>query len=164
MKTFLSGAILIALLCVAEGTRAATVTVQGNVTIASCTLNDGQDIEVPFGNDVVTTKIDGKSYKKMLLKYTFQCDTGIGTGAVLTLSISGTQASFGSGLLLTNMNGLGVQFLNESTALPVNTGKATFNYNSDQPPNIYAVLARDSSISLNGGAFSATATMSLDYQ
>lgn len=164
MKGYATVVICAALFCASGSSQAATVTVKGNVVQPTCTINNGTTIEVPFGDDVLTTRIDGKEYDKQLVDYTVECDGDMSAGGALQLSISGTGASFGNGLLQTSVTGLGVQFLNGSSALALNTGLAKFDYNTGSQPVIYAVLARDPSVTLPAGAFSATAMMSVDYQ
>ncbi|WP_213793643.1 fimbrial protein [Klebsiella aerogenes] len=164
MKGYITAVLSTALLCASGCCLAATVTVQGIVVQPACTINSGTTIEVPFGDEVLTTRIDGKEYDKQLVDYTVECDGDMSAGGALQLSISGTNASFGSGLLQTSVTGLGVQFLNGSSALALNTGLAKFDFNSGSQPVIYAVLARDPSVTLPAGAFSATAMMSVDYQ
>lgn len=164
MKGFVTAAISAALLSATCSSQAATISVKGNVVQPTCTINNGTTIEVPFGDGVVTTRIDGKEYDKQRVNYTVECEGDMSSGGLLQLSISGTNASFGSGLLQTSVTGLGVQFLNGSSALALNTGLAKFDYNSGSQPDVYAVLARDPSVTLPAGTFSATAMMSVDYQ
>ncbi|MEZ2604124.1 fimbrial protein [Kluyvera intermedia] len=139
----------------------ATITVKGNVTLNTCSINGGADINVPFG-DVMTNRIDGKDYEKTPVPYSVNCDTG-DAGITLRIAIKGAEASFGEGLLQTNVTGLGIQFVDDSGELPLNKGATTFEYLSEEPPPIYAVLAKDPSVTLSGGAFAATATMYVNY-
>lgn len=164
MKGFMTVVIPTMLLCASCSSLAATVTVKGNVVQPTCTINDGTTIDIPFGDEVVTTRIDGKEYDKQRVNYTVECEGDTSSGTLLQLSISGTNASFGNGLLQTSVAGLGVQFLNGSSPFALNTGLAKFDYNSGSQPDIYAVLARDPSVTLPAGAFSATAMISVDYQ
>ena len=145
-------------------TQAATVTVKGNVTQPPCEINGGAAIDVLFGNDVMTTRIDGISYQKKAVKYSVSCEGDMSAASALEIVIKGSSASFDSGLLKTNITGLGIQFLNGADKLPLNTGAAKFDYLTNLPPTIYAVLARDPSVILSGGEFSATATMYVNYQ
>lgn len=138
---------------------AATVTVKGTVIQPACNLNGGTDILVDFG-EVVISKIDGQSYARKPLNYTLSCEADT---PPLKMTISGTGASFGSGLLVTNQNGLGIQFQNGTTNLPLNSGEVKFNY-GESTPDLWAVPAKNPSVNLNTGAFSATATLAIDYQ
>jgi type 1 fimbria pilin len=163
VKNYFCYAAAVGLLLCSTFTQASIVSVKGNVILPPCTLNAGNPINVDFGDDVMTTKIDGKSYKVMPVNYQLQCDGDMGESSLLQISIKGIKASFGDGLLVTDKNGLGVQFLNGSNPLLLNTGLVKFDYNG-QLPNINAVLAKDPSATLTGGAFTATAVMYVDYQ
>ncbi|WP_329503108.1 fimbrial protein [Klebsiella aerogenes] len=152
------------LFCASMPTLAATLTVKGSVTQPPCTVNGGATIKVNFGDDIMTTRIDGVAYKKQPLNYTIECEGDMSGYSALAIQIKGTAASFGSGLLQTNKTGLGVQFLAAGSNLALNTGSAGFDYLSGSPPAIEAVLARDPSVTLTGGDFTATATMYVNYQ
>ncbi|WP_370612201.1 fimbrial protein [Klebsiella aerogenes] len=164
MKRFLTTAVLIGVISVIAPALAATVTVKGSVTQPPCTVNGGSAINVPFGDDVMTTRIDGVAYKKMPLDYTIECEGDMSGASALEIQIKGTAASFDTTLLKTSVDGLGVKFLTGSTTLVLNSGAAKFDYLADQTPAIDAVLTRDPSVTLAGGAFSATATMYVNYQ
>lgn len=138
--------------------QAATVTIKGTVVRPACNLNNGNDINVAFG-DVVISKIDGQAYKKLPLIYSLTCEDQT---AKLQFSISGTAASFGSGLLTTSKTGLGIQFMSDDGKLPLNSGIVKFN--AGEKPALYAVPAKNASVDLDTGNFSATATLSIDYQ
>lgn len=152
------------LLALSQPLSAATVTVKGNVTQPPCEINGGQVINVPFGDDVMTTRIDGTIYKKMPIPYSITCEGDMSAASALQIQIKGTAASFDSSLLKTDVTGLGVRFLSNSSQLALNSGAAKFDYLNEQPPAISAVLARDPSVTLAGGAFTATATMYVNYQ
>ncbi|MGG7779870.1 fimbrial protein [Klebsiella aerogenes] len=163
MKGHLCAGLVISLFSI--NSFAATVTVKGTVILPTCTIKSSSSvIQVNFGDDVITTRIDGKEYKKQKIEYSIQCDGDMSSNSGLQISISGSPASFDSSLLKTNVTGLGVRFLNGSNNLSLNSGSAKFDYINDTPPTIYAVLARDASVTLASGAFSASAMMSVDYQ
>ncbi|WP_234262458.1 fimbrial protein [Klebsiella aerogenes] len=161
MKRVLTGCILSSFLLLSifnAAVQAATVTVKGTVVRPSCNLNNGNAINVAFG-DVVISKIDGQAYKKLPLLYSLTCEN---PNDKLQFSISGTAAPFGSGLLTTSKSGLGIQFMSDNGKLPLNSGIVKFN--AGERPALYAVPARNSSVNLATGDFSATATLSIDYQ
>ncbi|TNV10779.1 fimbrial protein [Buttiauxella sp. B2] len=157
---------LIAMLpLVSKAASTAKINIYGTlIEPASCTVNGGQDIDVPFGDDVITTKINGVSYKKMPLNYTVECNGDMSGASLVQISINGAVANFGTGLLQTNVTGLGVQFLNGTNGLALNTDTANYDYTTGQPPELFAVLAKDPVATLVAGAFTATATMSVAYQ
>lgn len=161
MLRYSTVALLAGLFCLPA--QPAVLTVTGVVIQPSCSINDGGSISVNFGDDIMTTRIDGHAYKKKQLSYSVDCEGNMASSA-LKITIKGTTASFGDGLLQTTKSGLGVQFLADGVAIPLNTGAAKFDYQVSQLPVIEAVLARDTSITLTGGAFSATATLDVDYQ
>lgn len=163
-------AILLVGACVLAGplssppAQAATVRVSGKVILPPCDLNGGNTIHVDFGSSVIISKIDGSTYLKKPVPYTLSCEGDMSNGNnLLQITITGSVASFSSGLLKTTTGGLGVQFLNGSTPLAVNTGLAKFDYNSTHP-TLFAVLAKNAGAPPVAGAFSATATMSVNYQ
>lgn len=164
MLKLLVPALTAGVLCISLPAQAATLSIKGSVTQPPCTINGGATIMVPFGDDVMTTRIDGKAYKKMPVPYTVACEGDMSGASALQIEIKGSAASFGSSLLKTDKTGLGVQFLAGGTNLPLNTGIAKFDYLSGQPPKIEAVLAKDPAVTLAGGQFSATATMYVNYQ
>ncbi|WP_234262457.1 fimbrial protein [Klebsiella aerogenes] len=128
-----------------------------------CTFNGGNDIEVPFGDNIMIKYIDGVSYRKVPVPYGLVCDTSdYSYSSKLKLTLIGEEAPFGSGLLKTNKTALGIQFMTDSGNLPMNTD-LNFEYSSGAPA-LYAVLAQDSANTLTGGEFSATATIMVDYQ
>lgn len=164
MWQLLTPVLIAGVLCTILPVRAATLTVKGSVTQPPCVINGGSAILVNFGDDIMTTRIDGKAYNKRSLNYTVKCEGDMTGASALQIMIKGTAASFGSGLLKTDKTGLGVQFLASGTNLALNTGGADFDYLTGQPPVIEAVLARDASVVLTGGQFTATATMYVNYQ
>lgn len=128
-----------------------------------CTFNGGQDVDVDFGDHVMIKKIDGVAYDQQEVRYNLVCNTSDSNyDPQLQMTFQGTGASFGSGLLATDRSGLGIQFKTASNNLSLSV-PLKFNY-AEGPPKIYAVLTKDPSTQLTGGAFSATATLSVDYQ
>lgn len=128
-----------------------------------CTFNGGNDIEVPFGDNIMIKYIDGVTYKKVVVPYGLVCDTSdSGYTSALKLTLTGEVAPFGSGLLKTDKTALGIQFMTDEGNLAMNTD-LNFQYNNGAP-TLYAVLAKDASDTLTGGEFSATATIMVDYQ
>lgn len=157
-------ALLSGVLCSMQPCKAATLTVKGSVTQPPCTINGGAAISVNFGDDIMTTRIDGQAYKKMPVPYSVECEGDMTGASALQIVIKGTAASFGSGLLKTDKSGLGVQFMASGVKFPINNAAIPFDYLSGQPPAIDAVLAKDSAVTLTGGVFTATATMYVNYQ
>lgn len=124
-----------------------------------CVINGNQPIEVNFGDDVMTSRVDGTSYKKMPIAYQLNC-TGLFNNA-LRMQIEGIGAGFNNKLLNTNKGNLAIALLNNGTALGVNSW---FNFTYPTKPTLEAVPAKNPTGALTGGAFSATATMKIDYR
>ncbi|QKN79774.1 fimbrial protein [Scandinavium goeteborgense] len=138
------------------GSTSSTAYIKGTVRALTCTI---ADINVDFGN-VTTTQIDGNSYKIQTIHPNITCEDLDSNS--LAFAISGTTASFGSGLLATSVPGLGVQFKSNEGNIPLNSGKIDFDYTSSVPA-IQLVLAKDSSVNLSGQDFTAAATLSVGY-
>jgi type 1 fimbria pilin len=138
-----------------------TVSVSGTVTAIPCTITtDGSGITVDFG-DILTTQIDGKTYKRTQVVTDIQCED-MAVGTQLKMTITGESAAFGSGYLATDKEGLGMKFTDSnSNEIPVNTGSLTIYYQSND--ELYVIPTKDSSTELTGGAFLGTATLSIDY-
>lgn len=137
-----------------------TVTVK--VTVLAplpCVLNEKQPIEIDFGNEVMTTRIDGTNYRQKV-GYTLTC-SGQGKNA-MRLQIKGVGAAFDATALQTNVNGLAIAFEQPvGKRLPVN-GWANFDY--PNLPDLYAVPVRKNGVELPTGEFTAAATLRVDYQ
>lgn len=141
-----------------------TVSVHGTVTAIPCTITkNGAGITVDFG-DVLTTRIDGETYKKNQIVLDVQCDN-ITMGTELNITVSGEPAGFGSGYLATDTEGLGMKFIDgkASEIIPVNTGAHTYYYHSNLNTGLYVVPVKDPSVELSGGPFMGTATLTIDY-
>ncbi|HIE1061104.1 TPA: fimbrial protein [Serratia marcescens] len=124
-----------------------------------CSVNNDRAIEVDFG-DVMTTRIDGTAYQ-MPVAYTLSCTAGVPN--TMKLQVQGTGASFDSKVLKTNKTGLGVKLQQgtNKSALAINTW---LNFTYPNKPALWAVPVKQSGATLNGGEFTATATLRVDYQ
>ncbi|CNC53431.1 exported pilin protein [Yersinia intermedia] len=139
-----------------------TVTVKVTVIApASCVLNDGNAVNVDFGNDMVTKKVDGSNYKRPI-PVNLVC-TGV-TNNAMKFQLKGTRASFGGTNILATNNpnlGIAIQILGLNVAVPLNSN-VSFTY-----PNIVklqAVPVKKPDSTLSSGKFSAGATLTVDYQ
>lgn len=141
--------------------QAASTTVSVAVTIVApppCVINKNNLIEVNFGNDVMTTRIDG-SYKKQPVVYSAGCINALNNA--MKMQIQGTGASFDSDVLKTNRDDLGVALLRNGNRQPIN---AWVNFTYPVLPTFEAVPVKRAGATLSGGAFSAGATMMVEYQ
>lgn len=136
----------------------ATVTVKVTVVAPPCEVNNNNLIEVNFGNDVMTTRVDGE-YKKMPIVYSVQCQ-GEAAGAA-RIRIEGDSAVFDAGVLNTNKTDFGIELLNGGKRLPINSW---LNFSYPSLPKLEAVPVKRGGARLSGGAFSAGATMKVEYR
>lgn len=123
-----------------------------------CVVNGDSLIEVDFGNDVMTTRIDG-SYKKMPVNYLVECKD-VSSNA-MKIQIQGNGVSFDSDVLQTNKSNLGIKFLRNGSAQPINSW---INFTYPSLPKFEAVPVKKNSAVLSGGVFTAGATMKVEYQ
>lgn len=127
-----------------------------------CTIGgDGgaDEITVKFGDAVSTSQVDGVSYRQPI-NYTIDCEAGINNA--LALSIQGSDAGFGSGVLKTNIRNLGIKITHgEKNALPLG---ASLPFSYPTLPKLYATPVKRPGTSLTGQPFSASATLHVFYQ
>ncbi|WP_447876619.1 fimbrial protein [Serratia fonticola] len=139
----------------------AIATIKVTVTIVApppCVINNNNLIEVNFGNDVMTTRIDG-SYKKQPVVYSVACKNA--PNNAMKMQIQGTGASFDTEVLQTNKEGFGVALLRNGNRQPINNW---VNFTYPNLPILEAVPVKQAGATLSGGAFSAGATMKVEYQ
>ncbi len=139
----------------------AVTTIKVTVTIVApppCVINDNNLIEVNFGNDVMTTLIDG-SYKKQPVVYSVECKNA--PNNAMKMQIQGNSAVFDGDVLQTNKDDLGVALLRNGNRQPINTW---VNFTYPNLPTFEAVPVKQAGATLSGGAFSAGATMKVEYQ
>lgn len=154
-----AGMLLCILLMSASSFANMPVNIRGTVIVPPpCTINNNQTISVDFGDEVMTTRIDGVNYRQAI-NYTLNCD--IQKSNNLKMSLQGSTANFNSGLLRTDKNGLGIALYRGAQPLNINTW---FNYTYPSKPELYAVLVKQSGVNLTGGEFTASATLLIDYQ
>lgn len=124
-----------------------------------CTINNGKDIDVDFGTDLLTTRVDGINYEKMV-PYTIECNVDAKSN-LLKLQLTGTGAGFDSTVLATQKMDLAVELRNSGTKMPLNTW---VNFVYPTTLVLTAVPVKRANSELTGGAFNATGTMQVDYQ
>lgn len=153
------------MLSIASGSAVAG-TAQQNVTITvtvvaaqPCTFNNGNDVTVDFGNDVITTQVDGNNYRKPV-PYNLVC-TGL-TKNALKLQFDGMGAGFDAGVLGTSNPLLGVRLMDANgTQVPP---KSWLNFTYPNMPVISAVPVKQAGSTLTGGTFTGAATLLVEYQ
>ncbi|MBH1931206.1 fimbrial protein [Serratia rubidaea] len=126
-----------------------------------CEINKGLTIVVDFKNDVMTNQVNGSNYRQPI-PYSVSC-SGNTTNA-MTLQIQGTGAGFGNGnVLSTNQSNLGIALFHSSTNTPLILNKPiSFTYPAI--PALSAAPIKRSGSTLTAGAFSAGATLKVDFR
>ena len=123
-----------------------------------CVINGNKPIEVNFGDEVMTTRIDGSKYRTPV-EYSVSCTRPEKNG--MKLQITGTGAGFDNQLLKTNVDGLGVAFLRDGARIALNSWN---NFTYPALPKLEAVPIRQANAVLPTGEFSSSATLRVDYQ
>ncbi|MGU9756061.1 fimbrial protein [Serratia marcescens] len=125
-----------------------------------CSINDGNQVDVDFGERVGINKVDGVNYRQML-NYQITCDTNGISNWALTLSLSGNAAGFDKEALLTSKDNLGIRvYQNDEPFTP----GSTLDIDLANPPRLEAVPVKNEGSTLTEGAFEAWATLRADYQ
>ncbi|BEL87794.1 exotoxin [Serratia marcescens] len=143
------------------GAAQAATTVSVKVTVLAplpCVLNGNRPIEVNFGDEVLTTRIDGENYRTPV-DYEFTCTKPEKNG--MRLLLAGTGAGFDGKLLQTSVDGLGIAFLNNRSRIALNSWQ-TFTF--PDMPTLEAVPVKQANAALPTGEFTASATLRVDYQ
>ncbi|ENE2355451.1 fimbrial protein [Serratia marcescens] len=142
----------------------AHLAVQVKVTVVQplpCTINGGNPIEVDFGDEVMTTRIDGQRYRTPI-DFSFTCNNPYKNA--MRMQIRGGTVNFGQGLLLgTSRDGLGIAILRQEngTRLPMNFW---LNFTYPNPIKLDAVPVKRAGVELATGEFTAAATLQVDFQ
>ncbi|HGE8486156.1 TPA: fimbrial protein [Serratia marcescens] len=153
--------VLTLLTSVTSMAQAAVSIVTISVTVLAplpCTLNGGKPIEVNFGDEIMTTRIDGSNYRQPV-DYGLSCN-GPWKNA-MRLQISGAAAGFDGTLLKTSVNGLGIGLLRDGARIPLNDWQ---NFTYPSMPKLEAVPVKQNGATLPTGEFTASATLRVDYQ
>ncbi|WP_300635139.1 fimbrial protein [Pseudomonas sp.] len=148
------------LLAVSQGLQAETSLTIRAVIVAPppCVINGGGTLDVPFGNDLQTSRVDGVNYRRDV-PYTVTCSSPFSNA--LTLELKGTAAAFDHQVLATRKPDLGVRLFVNGADWPLNR---TVNFTYPNFPVVQAVPVKRAGSQLTGGAFDASATLVVDYQ
>lgn len=144
-------------------------TIQVKVTVVEKTCDiygpsEGQPVQVTFP-DLIINQIDGISYGRTQINYNIKCEDAADNPAI-KIQFTGTDASssntnFAVGMLKTTENDLAIKILNGSQQLKLNDW-LPFRYNSK--PTLYAVAVPSDTGGIKGGEFTASGTLSVEYQ
>jgi hypothetical protein len=138
--------------------RAVTLNVTGVVVEGACYVNDGNTINVDFGNNLQARQIDGSEFMQNI-EYTVSCE-GLDSND-LEIQFEGTGASFDDGYLATDREGLGIKLYIDGEAMPLNTW---FSFTLPTFPVLQAAPVKDDSGDIETGTFSASGTLKIQYQ
>lgn len=133
------------------------IIVNAKVVVPPCTVNNGNVIEVDFGDSVVIPLINGANYRTTI-PYSIQCDASAPNA--LKLQIEGNGATFNSDALQTSEKGLGIIFFQDGQSLAINR-KLNVSYTS--LPIFEAAPIKEKNEKLNAGEFTAAATLAIYY-
>lgn len=125
-----------------------------------CTINDGNRIDVDFGERVGINKVNGVNYRQ-LMNYQITCDTSTPGNWALTLSLNGRVAGFDAEALVTNKENLGIRIYQNDVPF---TPNSRLDIDLANPPRLEAVPVKNVGSTLTEGAFEAWATLQADYQ
>jgi type 1 fimbria pilin len=158
LRRFAGGVLLSSLIVISNGGLAATlINMSGMIAPSSCVIDEGKAIDVNFGDEVLTTRIDGINYKKEI-EYKLKCENN--TSDAIRMKIVGSP-SFKPSALETNKEGLGVELQVNDKPIMINDW-LYFTY--PDSPRLQAVPIKKVGSMLSGGEFVATAALLVDYQ
>lgn len=124
-----------------------------------CVINDDQQVEVGFGEQVGVNKVDGVNYR-MPVNYQITCE-GEGNGIAMSLSLSGAVTTFDTEALQTDQADLGIRIYQNNKPF---TPNSTLSIELATPPYLEAVPVKRAGATLQEGAFEALATLQASYQ
>lgn len=124
-----------------------------------CTINDGNQVEVDFGDRVGISKVDGVNYR-MPVNYQITCQ-GNGSGWAMRLSLNGSAAAFDADALQSDHTELGIRVYRNDVPFTPNT---RVDIDSANPPRLEVVPVKQAGATLTEGTFEAWATLQADYE
>jgi len=124
-----------------------------------CTINNGEQVDVDFGERVGVSKVDGQNYMQTV-NYRISCEPGI-SGLAMGLKVTGSATGFDGAALQTNTTDLGIRLLQNGQAFTLNK---RIDIDAANPPVLQAVPVKKPGVELKAGAFTVTATLLADYQ
>lgn len=136
------------------------VTVSVTIVASPCKINNNQNIDVDFGDNVITTDVMAGTVEKPV-NYTLDCSNADTTRS-LKMHISGASAEFNGDLLQTSIPELAVKLKADGADYPLNSDLTLASVTTK--PELVAVLVGKPGAHLPTGGFTAGATMTVDYQ
>lgn len=124
-----------------------------------CVINGGGSFDTDFGDDLLTTRVDGNNYR-VDVNHSIVCTAP--TSNDMTMELQGMGTTFEGGRYLqTGQVDLGVKLLFNGVEWPLNT---PMNFTHPNYPRLEAVPVKRVGSTLNAGVFSAAATLVVAYQ
>jgi len=136
------------------------VTVRGVIMAPPpCVINGGGAFDTDFGDDLLTTRVDGNNYR-VDVNHSIVCTAP--TSNDMTMELLGMGTTFeGGAYLQTGQVDLGVKLFFNGAEWPLNTPKSFTHPNY---PRLEAVPVKRAGSTLSAGVFSAIATLVVAYQ
>lgn len=128
------------------------------VSPLACTVNQGADSSVSFGNAVITKRIDGVNYKQKA-NYTIECKGNVNN--LIKMQLAGSGTDFDSKAVSTTNKDVGVALYNGKSRIGVNDW-ISITYPGIPEINLVPVKRPDTT--LKGGSFSGYVRLNLEYQ
>ncbi len=128
------------------------------IEVPPCVVNDGRQVVVDFGDEVMTTRIDGSRYKQRI---EFTVDCSVEFSSLQKMRIEGSAAGFDPTVLSGNHAGFGIALYHNDTRYTPGDWLA---FNGADLPVLYAAPVKQDGSTLSGGAFSVLASLVVDYQ
>lgn len=125
----------------------------------ACVINNGEQIDVDFGERVGISKVDGQNYLQTV-NYRIDCEPG-SSGQTLGLTLVAASSVFDAAAVPTTVPDLAVRLLLAGNAFVLNKRVAI---DAANPPVLQAVPVKRQGATLKPQAFSAQATLLADYQ
>ncbi|MEL5308189.1 fimbrial protein [Serratia nevei] len=124
-----------------------------------CSVNNGQVIDIDFGERVGVNKVDGKNYLKTV-NYEIRCEPG-GRGLDMGMRINADAAAYDGSVIQTSHAELGIRLLLNGQPVALNRRMVI---DAANPPLLQAVPIGRPGAELTEGVFHAAATLLVDYQ
>jgi type 1 fimbria pilin len=122
------------------------------------TSTTGGAIEVDFGSEMVTRRVDGVNYRQ---KIPFLLDCSNAVDQKLQLTLTG-DPGYAAGLIKTTKETeLGIRLYHNTVQMTPGT---PLNFSPDSIPELYAVPEAKDNTTLAGGDFTGKANLIVDYQ
>lgn len=136
----------------------APISISGTITSKpQCVVNNNQAIRVEFGDDLVTTKVNGSNYLRTI-DYLLDCKNN--SKNAMKMKVVGVATAFDSSAIQSSKNNLGIAL--RANSMPLTIG-SWLNFTYPNKPVLQAVPVKGSGV-LTTGFFSAGATLMVDYQ